>query len=67
MVPTQAQIRPKAFATPQYMTPEGNALKEAYQWEARAQWKGKPLEGDVELKIALYFGTKRKGWRGQLP
>jgi len=43
-----------------YMTAEGKALKEQYQWEARAQWTGKPLEGDVELEIALYFGTKRK-------
>ena len=42
------------------MTSEGKALKEQYQWEARAQWRGKPLEGDVELEIALYFRTKRK-------
>lgn len=43
-----------------YMTREGKALKEAYQWEAKGQWREKPLEGDVELEIALYFGTKRK-------
>jgi crossover junction endodeoxyribonuclease RusA len=43
-----------------YMTPEGKALKEAYQWEAKAQWKGKPLEGDIEVSITLYFGTKRR-------
>jgi Holliday junction resolvase RusA-like endonuclease len=43
-----------------YMTAQGKALKEHYQWEARSQWKGKPLEGDVEPEIALYFGTKRK-------
>jgi Holliday junction resolvase RusA-like endonuclease len=43
-----------------YMTPAGKALKEQYQWEARAQWKGKPLVGDVEVSITLYFGTKRK-------
>lgn len=42
------------------MTAEGVALKEQYQWEARAQWKGKPLEGDVAVDITLYFGTKRK-------
>jgi Holliday junction resolvase RusA-like endonuclease len=40
------------------MTAEGKALKEQYQWEARAQWKGKPLEGDIEVSITLYFGTK---------
>lgn len=43
------------------MTAEGRALKEQYQLEARVQWRGKPLEGDVELSIALYFGTKCKG------
>ena len=42
------------------MTAEGKALKEAYQWEARAQWKGKPLEGDIDVSITLYFGSKRK-------
>lgn len=42
------------------MTPEGKALKEQYQWEAKSQWKGKPLAGDIEVSITLYFGTKRK-------
>lgn len=42
------------------MTPAGKALKEQYQWEARSQWKGKPLQGDIEVSITLYFGTKRK-------
>src|ERR1700755_47654 len=43
-----------------YMTPEGKALKEAYQWEAKSQWKGKPLEGDIAVSIVVYFGTKRR-------
>jgi Holliday junction resolvase RusA-like endonuclease len=42
------------------MTPKGNALKEQYQWEARAQWKGEPLQGDIEVSITLYFGTIRR-------
>jgi Holliday junction resolvase RusA-like endonuclease len=42
------------------MTAEGKALKEQYQWEARSQWKGKPFEGDIEVSIMLYFGTKRR-------
>jgi Holliday junction resolvase RusA-like endonuclease len=41
------------------MTPEGKALKQAYQWEARAQWKG-ALEDDIDVSITLYFGSKRK-------
>lgn len=28
-----------------YMTAEGKALKEQYQWEANSQGKGPPLEG----------------------
>ena len=42
-----------------YITPAGRALKEQYQWEAGAQWKGKPLAGNVRADITLYFGTKR--------
>jgi Holliday junction resolvase RusA-like endonuclease len=42
------------------MTAEGKSLKEQYQWEAEAQWRDKPLSSDVELSVALYFGTKRK-------
>jgi Holliday junction resolvase RusA-like endonuclease len=43
-----------------YLSADGKALKEQYQWEARSQWKGKPLEGDIELSVTLYFGTKRR-------
>lgn len=43
-----------------YMTPEGKALKEQYQWEAKSQWKGPPLSGDIELHATFFFGTKRK-------
>jgi Holliday junction resolvase RusA-like endonuclease len=42
------------------MTAEGKAIKEAYQWEAKSQWKGQPLEGDIDVSITLYFGTKRR-------
>jgi Holliday junction resolvase RusA-like endonuclease len=42
------------------MTHEGRALKEQYHWEARAQWKGKPLKGEVRMHVTLYFGTKRR-------
>lgn len=42
------------------MTNEGKALKEQYQWEAKSQWKGPPLSGDVALHATFFFGTKRK-------
>jgi Holliday junction resolvase RusA-like endonuclease len=38
-----------------YMTDQGRALKEQYQWEARAQWRDKPLKGEVRMHV-----TKRK-------
>lgn len=43
-----------------YMTAEGKAIKEAYQWEAKSQWRGKPLTGDIMVTIEFFFATKRK-------
>src|SRR4051812_46818361 len=43
-----------------YMTTEGKVLKQQYQWEARSQWKGPPMKGDVEVSVTFYFGTKRR-------
>lgn len=43
-----------------YMTAEGKALKEAYQWEAKSQWKAPLLTGDISVSVTLFFGTKRK-------
>ena len=43
-----------------YLSQEGKAVKTAYQWEAKTQWKEKPMEGDVELWVTFYFKTKRK-------
>src|SRR3990167_11054997 len=48
------------FGFPQYyMSKEGKALKESYQWEAKSQMKGKIIKGDVGIEIDLYFGDKR--------
>lgn len=41
------------------MTKSGKALKEQYQMEALAQWKGKPLSSPVAADITLFFGTQR--------
>ena len=43
-----------------YMTVAGKRIKESYQWEAKSQWKKKPLKGPIILLVHLYFGTKRK-------
>ena len=43
-----------------YISKRGKEVKASYQQQASKQWKGKMLEGDVEIDIKLYFGTKRK-------
>ena len=42
------------------MTPEGKALKEQYQWEAKVQWKRPILTGPLSMHIRFFFGSKRK-------
>jgi Holliday junction resolvase RusA-like endonuclease len=43
-----------------YMTAEGKAIKEAYHWEAKSQWRAKPLSGDISVTIEFFFATKRR-------
>jgi Holliday junction resolvase RusA-like endonuclease len=43
-----------------YMTAQGKSIKEAYQWEAKSQWRGKPIEGDVKVSVRFFSGTKRR-------
>lgn len=43
-----------------YMTKECKDLKESYQWQAKAQYKEKITDKDIEIVVRLYFGTKRK-------
>ena len=43
-----------------YMSAEGKAIKQAYQWQARAQWKRKLLTSPLQVGFTLYFGTKRR-------
>ena len=43
-----------------YMTDQGRSLKEWYQRETKAQWRDKPLKGEVRMHVTLYFGTKRR-------
>lgn len=42
-----------------YMIQEGKTLKEDYQWQIKKQYKDKPIIGDVDLRIELFFGDKR--------
>jgi len=43
-----------------YMTKQGKDLKEQYQLEAKNQYKGKVLSGDVEMELVLFFKDKRR-------
>lgn len=43
-----------------YMSKEGKDLKEDYGWQAKSQWKRKPIAGEVKMAVDLYFGTKRR-------
>ncbi len=43
-----------------YMSKIGKDLKEDYQCQLKSQWKGKPLTGDVNLHIGLFFGDKAR-------
>jgi Holliday junction resolvase RusA-like endonuclease len=43
-----------------YMTPEGKALKESYQWQARSQYLGPILKGALFVTVTLYHGTRRR-------
>lgn len=43
-----------------YMTADGKALKAAYQWEAKNQWKGPALTDNIKVEVRFFFGTKRR-------
>lgn len=43
-----------------YMSTEGKSIKESYEWQAKSQWKQKPIDMEIECTLDLYFGTKRK-------
>ena|ERR1700743_329640 len=43
-----------------YMTERGRRNEETLSWEARSQFRGKPLEGPLKADIALYWPDRRK-------
>ena len=44
-----------------FMRKEAKERKEQYQWETKSQFEyTKPLEGDLEIEVRLFFGDKRK-------
>lgn len=43
-----------------FMSKIGVACKQAYQWEMKAQYKGKPLLDPISVVLELYFKDERK-------
>ena len=43
-----------------YMSKEGKDLKESYQWEAKSQWKDKPMKCELLVEIKLFFSRGGK-------
>lgn len=43
-----------------FMSERGKRNKEQIGWEARSQYRGKPLEGPLAVKIALWWPDRRK-------
>lgn len=43
-----------------FMTGEGKAIKEAYQWEMKSQFKRKPITEDITLVVEFFFKTNTK-------
>ena len=43
-----------------YMSHEGKALKESYQWQAKSQWKKKTTDKPVAVHITLFFKNGHK-------
>lgn len=41
------------------MTKEAKALKESYQWQAKAQVKTAPLSGPLSVTLTIYHGDRR--------
>lgn len=42
-----------------YMKKDAKDLKEQYQWEAKSQWKKKPLTEEIAVLIRLFFKDHR--------
>ncbi|HEX3945023.1 MAG TPA: RusA family crossover junction endodeoxyribonuclease [Rhizomicrobium sp.] len=43
-----------------FLDPRARRCKEAIGWEARSQYRGKPLTGDLTVKVSLYWADRRK-------
>ena len=49
----------KGFGARRYVDSGPRQKKEDMAWEARAQYRGKPLVGDLRVSVVLRWGTRR--------
>lgn len=42
-----------------FLTKRGKQVKDSMAWEAKSQWKNKPLKGEIKLKILFAFKDNR--------
>lgn len=42
------------------LSPRAREAKDAIAWEARSQFRGKPLQGPVAMELTLYWPDRRK-------
>ena len=43
-----------------FLKPEVREAKEAMAWEARSQYRGKPMAGALAVTVDLYWADRRK-------
>lgn len=43
-----------------FLDPRARRCKEAIAWEARSQYRGKPLTGSLAVRVQLYWPDRRK-------
>ena len=50
----------RVFQNRSILSARARANKEAIGWEARTQYRGKPLTGPLAVEISLFWGDRRK-------
>jgi Holliday junction resolvase RusA-like endonuclease len=43
-----------------YMSAQSKAIKVAYEWEARSQWRRPLRTEELKVSVRFFFGTKRR-------
>jgi len=55
-----AQYIRKKGAARYILSNEARAYGDSVGWQVKTQWRGKPLQGDLEVSFYYYFGDNRR-------